>query len=277
MTFSIAFGQHVDANGQINFAGADMAGSSYLPGEAVFLPASMAATEAFTQPDLPPAAPSATSPAAASFSQAAQQEPPKKTAKSKSNGKKSKAAAAAAAAASAMSADAATPTGAPSSTDAAAMDQARISEATVTSAQTAMAHAAMAAAVTGSGVSAAIGEAAVTATIANPDILQFPPCSIDPNAGFATGMQLQNAVAAMPLEMQNAVGAMPLETYEAYTAAVASAAGAVVDLDSETDSNHDTALTLACAGGHEELVTLLISRGANIGKFTTDINMVMNL
>ena len=70
---------------------------------------------------------------------------------------------------------------------------------------------------------------------------------VDPNAAAAAA----------------AVGMQPLETYEAYTAAVASAA---VDLDSETDSNHDTALTLACAGGHEELVTLLINRGANIGK-----------
>lgn len=33
---------------------------------------------------------------------------------------------------------------------------------------------------------------------------------------------------------------------------------------SQTESNHDTALTLACAGGHEELVSVLISRGANI-------------
>lgn len=39
----------------------------------------------------------------------------------------------------------------------------------------------------------------------------------------------------------------------------------LVDVDIETDSNHDTALTLACAGGHEELVQLLLTRGANIG------------
>lgn len=38
----------------------------------------------------------------------------------------------------------------------------------------------------------------------------------------------------------------------------------LVDVDIETDSNHDTALTLACAGGHEELVQLLLNRGANI-------------
>uniref|UniRef100_A0A8C8LTC1 K Homology domain-containing protein n=1 Tax=Oncorhynchus tshawytscha TaxID=74940 RepID=A0A8C8LTC1_ONCTS len=35
-------------------------------------------------------------------------------------------------------------------------------------------------------------------------------------------------------------------------------------ISSQTESNHDTALTLACAGGHEELVSVLIARGANI-------------
>lgn len=39
-----------------------------------------------------------------------------------------------------------------------------------------------------------------------------------------------------------------------------------MDVDSETDNNRDTALTLACAGGHEELVELLLSRKAAIGK-----------
>ena len=37
-----------------------------------------------------------------------------------------------------------------------------------------------------------------------------------------------------------------------------------IDVDSQTESNHDTALTLACAGGHEELVILLLQRNANI-------------
>ena len=37
-----------------------------------------------------------------------------------------------------------------------------------------------------------------------------------------------------------------------------------IDLDAQTESNHDTALTLACAGGHSELVTLLLTKGADI-------------
>ncbi|GAB6028256.1 hypothetical protein CHUAL_002439 [Chamberlinius hualienensis] len=39
----------------------------------------------------------------------------------------------------------------------------------------------------------------------------------------------------------------------------------LIDINSQTDSNHDTALTLACAGGHEDLVQLLLSRGAEYG------------
>jgi hypothetical protein len=33
-----------------------------------------------------------------------------------------------------------------------------------------------------------------------------------------------------------------------------------IEVDAQTEGNHDTALTLACAGGHTELVTLLLSR-----------------
>lgn len=36
------------------------------------------------------------------------------------------------------------------------------------------------------------------------------------------------------------------------------------NVDMQTDSNHDTALTLAATGGHDSLVELLITRGANI-------------
>jgi ankyrin repeat protein len=55
-----------------------------------------------------------------------------------------------------------------------------------------------------------------------------------------------------------------------------------IDLDAETESNHDTALTLACAGGHAELVQLLLSRGADIehrdkkGEYSVRNNFLFN-
>lgn len=37
-----------------------------------------------------------------------------------------------------------------------------------------------------------------------------------------------------------------------------------IDIDQQTESNHDTALTLAAAGGHDELVELLLAHGSSI-------------
>ena len=37
-----------------------------------------------------------------------------------------------------------------------------------------------------------------------------------------------------------------------------------IDIDMQTESNHDTALTLAAAGGHDELVELLLEKGADL-------------
>ena len=54
-----------------------------------------------------------------------------------------------------------------------------------------------------------------------------------------------------------------------------------IDLDAQTESNHDTALTLACAGGHAELVSLLLSRGADIehrdkkGQFSSQVAVLV--
>ena len=53
-----------------------------------------------------------------------------------------------------------------------------------------------------------------------------------------------------------AVPGQPASTVVAYNSNV--------DVDSQTESNHDTALTLACTGGHAELVSLLLAKGADI-------------
>ena len=70
-----------------------MAGSSYLPGDAVFLPASMAAASeaaaAFSQPDLPPVAAAAAG-LPVPLDPASCNVPKKGTVKSKTNGKKAK-------------------------------------------------------------------------------------------------------------------------------------------------------------------------------------------
>ena len=184
----------MDANGQINFAGADMAGSSYLPGEAVFLQGTMAseAAAAFSQPDLPPAATAV--------------QDPKKASKSKASGKKAK-----------HNNNSQQPQQPPQQVQPPAPAPAPLPPVQPLQPE-------------------------VAGGTDNPDILQF-----------------QSVVG--PQSVVDSAAAAAMETYEAYTAAVNAAA---VDLDSETDSNHDTALTLACAGGHEELVTLLINRGANI-------------
>lgn len=57
-----------------------------------------------------------------------------------------------------------------------------------------------------------------------------------------------------------------LDNAAAASVTAAPIGNSMVDLDSETESNHDTALTLACAGGHDDLVTLLLNKGSDIGK-----------
>ena len=37
-----------------------------------------------------------------------------------------------------------------------------------------------------------------------------------------------------------------------------------IEIEQQTDSNHDTALSVAAAGGHDDLVNLLLSRKANL-------------
>ena len=37
-----------------------------------------------------------------------------------------------------------------------------------------------------------------------------------------------------------------------------------INIDAQTDSTHDTPLTVSCTGGHDELVQVLLARGADL-------------
>jgi len=67
------------------------------------------------------------------------------------------------------------------------------------------------------------------------------------------GFDYVDQAASAPLS-PNPSPASPLMTPPVYPMSI--------EVDAQTEGNHDTALTLACAGGHTELVTLLLARGA---------------
>jgi len=67
------------------------------------------------------------------------------------------------------------------------------------------------------------------------------------------GFDYVDQLSSAPLS-PNPSPASPLMTPPVYPVSI--------EVDAQTEGNHDTALTLACAGGHTELVTVLLARGA---------------
>lgn len=83
-----------------------------------------------------------------------------------------------------------------------------------------------------------------------------PPCSDLPHA------KKQKKKHAQIMEPESTEE--PISTAATPASITSQSVTPKIDVDAQTESNHDTALTLACAGGHSELVKLLLQRGANI-------------
>ncbi|XP_010609181.1 ankyrin repeat domain-containing protein 17 isoform X4 [Fukomys damarensis] len=101
-----------------------------------------------------------------------------------------------------------------------------------------------------------------------------PPQEPDkPPANIATTLPIRNKVSGRASAMSNtpthSVAASISQPQTPAPSPVISPSAMLpiypaIDIDAQTESNHDTALTLACAGGHEELVQTLLERGASI-------------
>ncbi|XP_005392823.1 PREDICTED: ankyrin repeat domain-containing protein 17 isoform X5 [Chinchilla lanigera] len=101
-----------------------------------------------------------------------------------------------------------------------------------------------------------------------------PPQEPDkPPANIATTLPIRNKVSGRASAMSNtpthSIAASISQPQTPTPSPVISPSAMLpiypaIDIDAQTESNHDTALTLACAGGHEELVQTLLERGASI-------------
>ncbi|XP_075853917.1 ankyrin repeat domain-containing protein 17 isoform X6 [Microcebus murinus] len=101
-----------------------------------------------------------------------------------------------------------------------------------------------------------------------------PPQEPDkPPANVATTLPIRNKVSGRTSAMSNtpthSIAASISQPQTPSPSPIVSPSGMLpiypaIDIDAQTESNHDTALTLACAGGHEELVQTLLERGASI-------------
>uniref|UniRef100_A0A8C5X9H3 Ankyrin repeat domain 17 n=1 Tax=Malurus cyaneus samueli TaxID=2593467 RepID=A0A8C5X9H3_9PASS len=103
--------------------------------------------------------------------------------------------------------------------------------------------------------------------LAMPQALPLAAGSLPPGS-IANLTELQGVIVGQPVlgQAQLAGLGQGILTETQQGLMVASPAQTLNDTldDIMTESNHDTALTLACAGGHEELVQTLLERGANI-------------